>query len=313
VRIHVFFWISCSIALAQNQSTQYVTDLSGNRVSSAFADTAVSKDGNTKRELTQSINGRTVPLEKVERRETTSGNTTTIEIITTRYNPTGETAMTERSVTQREKLANGGSNEATRVYRSDVNGNLQESERRTASTQVQGANSTTDISIDRVNINGGFQNAEKRNIVSATSGNRTDTKEIVYRPSQNGTMSAALQEVRTITKTGDTTSEQVAAYEPGVSGALQLARQTVTTSTKDKAGNETREVNLYAASIDGRVQEPGAPQQLKEQQSITRTVRPDGTVVESLSVRRPSLADPGKLGVPQKISDTICKGSCANP
>jgi hypothetical protein len=313
VRIHCFLWVSCALALAQNQSTQYVTDLSGNRVPSALADTSISIDGNTKRELTQSINGRTVPLEKTERHETTSGDTTTIEVITTRYGPTGEVGMTERTVTQREKLSNGGSTESTHVYRSDINGTLKESERRTATTQVQGSNSTTDVSIDRVGINGGFQNAEKRNIVSVASGNHTESKETVLRPSQNGAMVTALQEIRSITRNGDATSEQVADYEPGVTGNLKLARQSVTTSTKDKAGNETKQVDLYAASIDGRVQEPGAPQQLKEQQSITRTVSPDGSVVESLSVRRPSLSDPGKLGAPEKISETVCKGHCSNP
>jgi hypothetical protein len=298
---------------SSNQTMQYVTDLSGNRVQSAVGDSTKSKDGSSRRELTQSINGRTVPLEKVERRETTSGNTTTIEVVTTRYNPTGEVRMTERTVTQREKLASGGSNESTRVFQSDVNGLPRETERRTSKTQVQGSSTTTDTSVDRLSINGGFENTEKRNTISVTSGNRTDTKETVLRPSQNGTMVTALQQVKTVTKSGDNTTEQVADYELGVSGALQLARQTVTTSVKDKAGNETKEVNLYAASIDGRVQEPSAPQQLKEQQSITRTVRPDGSVVESLSVRRPSLADPGKLGAPQKISDTVCKGNCANP
>ena len=55
----------------------------------------------------------------------------------------------------------------------------------------------------------------------------------------------------------------MADYEQSLTGNLQLARQTVSTTTKDKDGNETSEVNLYAAAADGRVQENGARQQIK--------------------------------------------------
>ncbi len=120
--------------------------------------------------------------------------------------------------------------------------------------------------------------------------------------------------MKTVTKTGDKTTEQVADYEPGVTGALQLARQVVSNSVKDKAGNETREVSIYARSIDGRVQEPGAPQELKEQQSITRTVRPDGSVVEAFSACAarlwPTLAS---SGVRRSSLGSVCKGNCATP
>ena len=70
------------------------------------------------------------------------------------------------------------------------------------------------------------------------------------------------------------------------------------------------EVNLYQRSIDGRIQERGAPQQIKEQQVIERRKVPDGSVVETLSVRHPSLSDPTKLGGLQPLSETVCTGKC---
>ncbi len=53
-----------------------------------------------------------------------------------------------------------------------------------------------------------------------------------------------------------------------------------------------------------------SPEQMKEQQLIERTKRPDGSVVETLSVRRPSISDPNRLGNLQKLSETVCKGKC---
>ena len=49
---------------------------------------------------------------------------------------------------------------------------------------------------------------------------------------------------------------------------------------------------------------------VKEQQVVQRRTNPDGSVVETLSVRRPSVSDPNRLGDLQKLSETVCKGKC---
>jgi len=95
-----------------------------------------------------------------------------------------------------------------------------------------------------------------------------------------------------------------------LSGQLELTSQNVSTTSKRADGSELTEVNLYARAADGLTQEPGAPQQIKEQQIIERRKSADGSVVESLSVRRPSVSDPSKLGGLQKISETVCTGKC---
>jgi hypothetical protein len=234
------------------------------------------------------------------------------ETLVKKYNATGDMSSTERRVTETETFPNGASNQSIHVYTSDINGVLKEMERREIQERVQGNSRTTETTVERPNLSGSFQTSEKRTAKSDTSGNRTDTTETVYRRSQNGDLYTALQQVKVVTRTNkNSVSEQIADYEPSVvTGSLQLARQTLSTTTTDAAGNETKEVNLYASAVDGRVQEPGAPQQIKEQQLITRHPAADGKVTETLTVRRPSLADPGRLGSPQVISETVCSGNC---
>lgn len=303
-----------ALAWAQTDKTTYMTDINGHRVAASTNDATPLPDGTVRREVSQSVNGRAVPLEKTEQHVTKSGTHTTTETITHRYDPTGNLSLTERVVTEHDDLPGGSSTESSRTYRSDVSGGMREMERRDVDTRVQGSTTTQQTVVARPGMDGSFQTAEKRSTESQKSGDRTDTKETVYRRSQNGDLYPALQQVKTETKTGATTAAQIADYEPSsLTGNLQLARQTVSTSTVDKAGNETREENLYAPAADGHIQENGAPQQIKEQQLITRRVASDGTVTETLGVRRPMPSDPTKLGGLQEISETVCKGKCVNP
>lgn len=303
-----------ALAWAQNDTTLYRTDLNGHRVAEEAFDTSLVPDGHATRELSRSVNGRVVPLEKTEQTVTKAGNKTTTETIIKRYDPTGELIMTQRVVSEKETQPNGSSTETAKTFASDFSGTLKEMERRTVNTTVQGGLTTKQTEIDQPGLDGSFQVAEKRSSESQKSGDRTDTKETVYRRSQNGDMAPALQEVVTETKTGATTTRQVANYEPGLTfGTMRLASQAVSVTTKDKDGNETSEVNLYSSAADGRVQENGATQQIKEQQLITRRVGSDGSVTDSVSVRRPSISDPTKLGSPQQISQTTCTGKCITP
>ena len=150
----------------------------------------------------------------------------------------------------------------------------------------------------------------KRTASSTGTDSRQQSSETVYRLSNNGGLYEALRQVSVSTKQGDRSTADTAYYEPGVTGALVLARQSVSTTVKGSDGRETTEVNLYARAADGRVQENDAPQQIKEQQIIERRKGPDGSVTETLSVRRPSVSDPKQLGGVQRISETLCKGKC---
>jgi hypothetical protein len=69
-------------------------------------------------------------------------------------------------------------------------------------------------------------------------------------------------------------------------------------------------VNFYQPSVPGMVRESGSPQQLFEQDVVQRQKAPDGSVIETVSVRRANPDNPSRLGPSQQISETVCKGKC---
>jgi|SRR5581483_1735991 len=282
-------------------------DLNGNRVpGQSFSST----DGEHT-ERFQSINGREVPLEDtVDRviREDANGKIT--ERVVRKFDRDGKLASTERIVTEETKQPGGGSSIRSITYRSDLNGAMREDERQTTETRVQGSTTVSNTTIERPTLNGSFQTVEKRSEVTEGPPDRQTSTESVYRPDGSGGFREALRYVTTTTKAGDVTTETRADYEPGVTGQLQLASQSDSTITKRPDGTEVTQTNLYAHTVAGRLQESNAPMRIQEQQIVERRVKPDGSVVETFSVRRPSVSDPNRLGELQKLSETVCKGKC---
>jgi len=136
------------------------------------------------------------------------------------------------------------------------------------------------------------------------------TTESVYQRTASGGFQEVSRSSKTSTKAKDTTTEMTANYEPGMNGQLQLSSQAESTTTKQPDGKEIIQTNLYSQTVAGRLQETNAAMRVKEQQIIERRANPDGSVVETLSVRRPSVSDPNRLGALEKISETVCKGKC---
>jgi hypothetical protein len=95
-----------------------------------------------------------------------------------------------------------------------------------------------------------------------------------------------------------------------MNGQLELASQSESTSSKQPDGTEVTQTNLFAKTVAGNVQDSRGAMRVKEQQVVQRRTNPDGSVVETLSVRRPSVSDPNRLGDLQKLSETVCKGKC---
>jgi hypothetical protein len=294
-------------AFAQSSNTTYTTDINGYRVATA----PTTSSDHTQTQLSRSVNGRLVPLEQREEkvlRKDSTGSVT--ETIVRKYNPEGQLTGTERVLTEQQATSGGGSSVRTTTYRSDVNGREQEAERRSVETRVAGNTTSTETSVARPTLNGSFETIEKRSSVSVGPEANKTTTESVYRASPSGGLSVALRTVTQESKSNGQTVKNVADYEPGITGQLELHSQAVSTTTKTPDGNETTQVDLYAAAADGHVQETGAKQQIKEEQIITRKKGPDGSVTETLSVRRPSVSDATHLGSLQKISETVCQGKC---
>ena len=292
---------------AQSITKTYTPDLNGRM---AEAITYGAGEG-ARAQKAQSINGPKIPLEETQEkvlREDASGKTT--ERTVRRYDQTGQLASTERIVIEERKTSGGGSHSEQTTWLSDINGSASKTEQRVSDTRVSGGTSTTETAISRPSLNSGFETIEKRLLVSETSGDRKESREVVQRRGGGGQFYDAVREVRVTEKAGGSTKESTAIYEPGMTGQLELARQNVSATSKRADGSEITETSLFAAAVDGRVRENGGAQQLQEQQIREKKAAADGSVVETVSIRRPSISDPNKLGPAQKIAETVCTGKC---
>jgi hypothetical protein len=311
VKLLLYLALGAVLAWPQSATNTFSTDINGRRVEApSIAATGTSANGE-RTERTQSINGRQVPLEQiVDRvvREDANGKVT--ERIRKKFDPTGRLALTERVLIEENKLPGGGSSVRQSTYRTDVNGATHEDERRTTEIRVQGSTTTASTVVDRPTLNGSFETVEKRSAVTEGAATNQSTTESVYQRKAGGGFQETLRTVKTSAKQNDTTTETMVNYEPGITGKLQLASQTESVSTKHSNGTETTQVNLFAYTVAGQLQDNTAPMRVKEQQIIERRTGSDGSVAETFSVRRPSMSDPNRLGELQKISETVCKGKC---
>jgi hypothetical protein len=87
----------------------------------------------------------------------------------------------------------------------------------------------------------------------------------------------------------------------------------MSTTTKVNDTSEVTETNVYERASLGRPRVEGTGPRIDEQRIIQRAKRPNGSVIETIAVRRPTLADPTHLGEPSKISETVCTGKCDSP
>jgi hypothetical protein len=308
VKLHLFALAAAfQLVSAQSVVTSSSTDINGNRIS---APSFVSTDHQTT-EVTRSINGNKVPLEqRTSKVLSEDANGKVVETIIRKYDQTGQLTSTEKVVTEEQKHGSGTSTRQT-TYRSDINGNMAQAQRVTIESSAQGPVNSTQTVIERPSINGSFQTVEKRTLVSQPAAdNGIHSDETVYRRSENGDFYAAAREITDTSRAGNQTTAKTQEYERLGDSQLQLLRQSVTTTTQRSDGSEVEEVNFYGGSVPGNVRETGAPLRLYEQQIIDRKKSGD-SVVETLSVRRPTMSDPKILGSAQKVSETTCKGACA--
>lgn len=301
---------------AQDSSVTRATsvDINGRRVADGptYA-TAKSGSDTSTTERVQSVNGRTVPVEQIQERvlrNDASGKV--IERIIRRYSPTGEPAQPIRETVEEQKRADGSSSIQTTTYSGDVNGHMQLVSKSTTETHVSGSTQTVDTVVQQPTLNGSLDTVEKRNTVTVkdASGNfRSDAT--TYRRDGNGGFTAAVRETIEHTKQGSEANDQTAEYELGPDGRLQLHSQTVAHTVTRSDGSKETERNVFGANVPGTV-DPTGRLKLQEQQLVQTRNNPDGSVVESFSVRRPTVADPHTLGPAQQVSETVCRGKCGD-
>jgi hypothetical protein len=302
--------LAAALTFAQSTTTTYTPDLLNGGVTSLA--TTTSSD-HTQTQITQSLNGRPVPLEQHEERiiSRAADGTVTTETIVRKYDPTGQLATTERTVTEQRDIPGGGSIVKSTTYKSDVNGDQQPAERRTVETTVSGATTTANTVVDRPGLDGSLQTTEKHAAVTVATKDLSTTTDSVYRPDPNGAFTEAERKAITETHSGNQTVVSTTEYQPnGTAGALQFQEQRVATTVTAPDGSQSTLVDVYAPSADGTVRSAGDPPQLKQQQIITHEKRPDGSYADVFSIREPSVSEPTLLGPARIVTQTVCTGKC---
>lgn len=304
----------CTLALyAQDSSVSRTTsvDVNGRRVAGPEVVQTKSSSGAEVTERVQSVNGRTVPIERVEERVVSDGPSgRVIERVIRRFSPNGDPAPPIKETVEEQKRPDGSSTTQTTTYRGDINGRMQLLRKSTTEVRISGSAQTADTVIQQPTINGSLETVEKQNTVKVKeSGDSYREDSTTYRRDANGNLTAAVRQATLHTQQGSESSDQTAEYEIGSDGRLQLHSQTVDRTVTRSDGSKEIERNLFGAAVPGTIDAVGKLK-LQEQQLIDKRPGPGGTVVEKLSVRRPSVSDPNALGPVRQLSETVCRGKC---
>lgn len=299
--------VSAALAFSQAASTNYQPDLNGRLVEGNRV--AVGPKGD-RTELSDSMNGRKVPREVTETRIISDGPSGRVtETITRKYDPTGQPGLVTRTVTESQVTGNTTTLRST-VYVSDVNGRMQEGERRIVESVKLGSTTTTDVSIARPGPTGTFETVEKRKLTAVTDEKNIHEDETVFRPVQNTGFAAAEREVRDTKKDASGASTTKQSYTPGNTGRLELMAQEVIKTQEKPDGSSVTERNIYRRTTDGAAVSSDSGQRLRAQEILVRSKTGGDGIVETLSVRETSPGDPSRLGVARKVSETVCTGKC---
>ncbi len=296
-----------ALLVAQSSTTTYTTDVNGNRQAIAPVD----RSNGDKTERYQTLNGRRAPIDQSSEKvlkDDASGKV--VERTIQRYDGAGRVSQTIKVLVEETKLPGGGSIVRETSSQADINGRFVPSERKTTETRVSGQTTTTDMTLDKPNINGGFQPVEKRNAVTTGPKDNQQTTETIDRPDYSGRFQVVGRTETAKKTTPGGSSENTANYEvdPGT-GRMVLAGQKVVNTTKRPGGGEAVETSIYARNTTGNISDSGKLH-IKEQQVMEKRLNPDGSVVETLTVRRPGISDPDVLGAPRQVSQTVCTGKC---
>ena len=306
--------LACSLSLAAQQSTvsdSTSVDVNGNRVSDGpVISRTKSATGSVTTESRRSINGGTVPVEQVEERvlrEDASGKVT--ERTIRRFDPQGNPMPSVRETIEEQKRPDGSSTIQSTTYRGDINGNMQIAEKTTTDSHPTGSGESSETLVQRATADG-LTTVEKRDELVVKQPNGYQSESTTYRSDGNGGFYTAVRQNTEHTEQNSQSSDSSAEYERGPNGDLQLHSQTVTKTVTRPDGSKDAVVEIYGRSVPGTVSGSDAGLTLQEQQVIEVSPGPNNTVVQTLSVRRPSVSDTQTLGPARQISETVCQGDC---
>ncbi len=296
-----------------NVRTSTSVDINGHRVEDGpqIAQTKSKNSGETTERM-RSINGRLVPIERVEEhvlRDDASGRV--VERLIRRYDATGNPTTQVKETIEEQKRADGGSTIQTTRYEGDINGNQRLIEKSLTDIRKSGSTETSETVLQRPTLNGSLETVEKKDSVRVKEGTGYREDSTVSRRDGNGGFGVAVRKTTEHSEQGAQATDNTAEYEAGPDGRLQLHGQSVANTVTRPDGSKELVVNLFGRNAPGTVDADGKLK-LFEQQLIEQKPGAGNTVVETLSVRRPTVSDPNALGATKQISETICKGKCGN-
>lgn len=310
----VFVTAIWPLAAQQASITTTGVDINGNRVTEGPE--LIERKTPTSSEVTermQSINGRMVPVERVEERvvrDDASGKV--VERIIRPYGPDGNPGPPTRETIEEQKGADGNSTIRTTTYRGDINGNMQLVQRTLTQARKTDSTESSEMVIEAPTINGSLETVEKRSTVKTKEpGGAYQAEDTVYRKNASGNFYTAVRQTTDHTVRGSEATDNTAEYEVGPTGELQLHGQTVSKTVTNADGSKDVVVNVFGQNVPGTVDGGGnQPLRLTEQQIIRQTPGPNNSSTQTVSVRRPSVSDPNTLGPERQLSQTVCKGDC---
>ena len=285
-------FLSALILCAQSTSVSTTTDvdINGHRVQDGPQVVTTKTAGGTETtETMQSINGRMVPLERVEQRvlrDDASGRV--VERIVRRYDPQGNPAPPSRETIEETKRSDGTSSTTATTYQTDFNGNTQVAQKAVTETHKSGSEERSETVVQRPTINGSLDTVEKQEQVKVAQPNGSRDETTTYRPSGDGGFYAAVRTVTDHTQQNGQSSDSTVEYEANPGGALQVHSQTVAKTVTAPDGSKDSVLDIYTANVPGTVNAPGSALKLQEQQLVDSQKGPGGTVTQTLSVRRPT-------------------------
>jgi hypothetical protein len=308
--LFVLLVAAASLAAQQSNVTSTTSvDINGNQVADGprISQTR-SATGSVITETRQSINGGSVPVERVEERvlrDDASGRV--VERLVRRYDPQGNAMPSVKETIEERKNPDGSSTTQSTTSRGDINGNMQVIERTITDSRPSGAGEISQTVVQRPTANG-LETVEKREEVIVKQGKDYQSEATTYRNDGNGGFYAAVKQTTEHKEQNGQASDSSAEYESTVNGQTELHSQTVTETVTRPDGSKDAVVNIYGRNVPGTVSDSGL--KLQEQQVIETTPGPNHTVVQTLSVRRPTVSDPQSLGPARQLSQTVCQGDC---
>jgi hypothetical protein len=304
--------IASAVLLSAQQSSVTNTtavDINGRRVAEGPAVVHSKSDGRSETtEVLQSVNGRMVPVQRVQERvlrDDSSGRV--VERVIRQFDQTGNPTAPAKEIIEEQKRPDGSSTRQVSSYRGDINGSMQLIEKSITQVQTSGSTENAETVLQRPTVNGSLETVEKQNVVKVKQPSGYTEDKTTYRRDGNGGFRAAVRETTEHSEQGQQASDSTAEYELGTTGQLQLHSQKVTKTITAADGSKDQVVDLFGQNVPGTV-DPGGLK-LYEQQLIQKKQRPN-EVTETVSVRRPTVSDPKVLGSARQISETVCRGKC---